>query len=106
MLSHSTFSNPASDAARHFIECKESPGKGLGVFAKEPIPRGTRILSESALLRLNGDTGTARDVVTAYENLTSLQQKLHFELHVHACDKFKITTEREMEQEWEKIPEL
>ncbi|KAF2095804.1 hypothetical protein NA57DRAFT_78584 [Rhizodiscina lignyota] len=42
----------ATDTSRdeYLFEVKESPGKGLGVFVKADIPRGTRILSESPVL--------------------------------------------------------
>jgi hypothetical protein len=51
-------------------------------------------------------TGNAKDIVRAFENLPLLQQTLYLELHGHACDAFKRAAECEMEQKWQDIPEL
>jgi hypothetical protein len=42
---------PSSLDARHLIEVKVTQGKGLGIFAKEKIQRGTRLIAESPLLK-------------------------------------------------------
>jgi hypothetical protein len=58
--------------ARHLIEVKATEGKGLAIFAKEKIPRGTRLVAESPLLKAPVDhtTGGA-DVASAFNNLSA-----------------------------------
>lgn len=51
--------------ADHLIEFKESLQKGGGVFAKANIPRGTRIISEQALLEFDLETVTLKNIVPA-----------------------------------------
>jgi len=91
-----------SDA--HLIEVKDSAPKGLGVFAKANIPCGSCVIAEPALLKVKG--GNAKDIVRAFESLPSSQQSLYLDLHGHACEPFKRAAEREMEQNWQQIPEL
>lgn len=91
----------------NLIEVRESAGKGLGVFAKSKIPRGTRILSERALLKVNREQNSnAKDIVLAFEQLPSSQRELFLKLHGYTCDSFKRAAEREMEQAWQDISEL
>lgn len=85
---------------------KESTLKGLGVFAKVDIPRGTRVLAEPALLKVDRQAVKANDIVEAFKNLPSPQQSLYLDLHGYACDSFKRATESEMGQNWEQIPEI
>jgi len=93
--------------ARHLIERKQSQGRGLDIFATGDIPCGTRIIAEPALLKVNRDTASsAKDIVRAFESLSSSQQKSYLELHGYSCDSFKRAYEHEMDQDWEKIPEL
>jgi hypothetical protein len=99
------FTNSLPDE-RHLIERRESQGRGLGIFATGYIPRGTRIVAEPALLKVSRDTTDAKDIVRAFESLSSSQKKSYLELHDYACDLFKRAAEREMDRDWEKIPEL
>ncbi|KAK2764551.1 hypothetical protein FQN54_009246 [Arachnomyces sp. PD_36] len=92
--------------ARHLIEVKETPPKGLGVFAKANIPRGTRVISEPALLKVTRKAGSAKDIVRAFKNLPLSQQNLYLELYGYACGLFKRSAEHEMGQKWQLIPEL
>lgn len=78
--------------------------KGLGLFAKAHIPRGTRVIAESAILKAKG--GNSKDIVRAFESLPKSQQNLYLELHGYACEPFKCHVEREMEQDWQQIPDL
>ena len=56
-------SNPSLITAKIFVladgnpilELRPVPGKGIGMFTTGPIARGTRILSESAIMHLAGD---------------------------------------------------
>jgi hypothetical protein len=91
----------------NLIEVRESPSKGLGIFAKFNIPRGTRVISEPALLEVRREgNSNAKDIVQTFEELTSSQQELFLQLHGYACDSFKCAAEREMEQAWQDISEL
>lgn len=91
-----------SDAC--LVEVKVSALKGLGVFAKANIPCGSRVLAEPALLEVKGEN--AKDIVRAFESLPLSQQNLYLDLHGYACEPFKRAAEREMEQDWQQIPEL
>ncbi|KAF2868037.1 TPR domain protein [Massariosphaeria phaeospora] len=91
--------------SRHQIEVKASALGGLGVFATTDIPRGTRVIAESALLEINADR-TAKGIVRAFERLSSPQQRCYLELHEFASDTFKRAVENEMGQKWQEIPEL
>lgn len=86
---------------------RESASKGLGIFAKFNIPRGTRVISEPALLEVEREgSSNAKDIVQRFEQLASSQQELFLQLHGYACDSFKCAAEREMEQAWQDISEL
>ncbi|KAL2061305.1 hypothetical protein VTL71DRAFT_7578, partial [Oculimacula yallundae] len=81
--------SPALDA-RNLIEVISMPKKGLGTFAKEKIPRGTRILAESPLLKAAVDPTTGgMNVKDAFNNLTGPQQRAYLELYGYASDDFK-----------------
>jgi hypothetical protein len=100
------FANIVLDA-RHLIEMKESPRKGLGIFAKEDIPRGTRIIAERALLKIDRQNmSDAKDIVVAFESLSFSAQRIYLQLHAYACDRFKSAAEHELGQDWERMPEL
>ena len=86
---------------------RESTSKGLGVFAKSNIPRGTRVISEPALLEVRREANSnAKDIVQVFEQLTSSQQELFLELHGYACHSFQRAAEREMQQDWQDISGL
>jgi preprotein translocase subunit SecB len=87
-------------------EQKESQGKCLGIFATRNIFCGTRILAEAGVLKVNKDTTDAWDIIHAFERLSSSQEKSYLGLHEYACDLFKRATEREIGQDWEKVPQL
>jgi hypothetical protein len=75
--------------ARHLIETRDSPGKGLGIFAKANIPRGTGILAESYLLKVKCDDDeqpTATTIMQAFEKLPPSRQKSYLEIHTFTCD--------------------
>jgi hypothetical protein len=78
----------------------------LGVFAKAKIACGTRVLAEPALVKIDRETGDANDIVRAFQSLPLPQQTLYLELHQHACGAFKRAAKREMERNWQQIPEL
>ncbi|KAF7131479.1 hypothetical protein CNMCM5793_004704 [Aspergillus hiratsukae] len=96
--------------ASHLIEVRESPSKGLGVFAKANIPCGTRVIAEPALLEVSGRdanmNSNANDILQAYESLLPSQQKLYLSLHGFACTLYKEKVERDMRQDWLQLTEL
>jgi hypothetical protein len=91
--------------SRHFMERKPSPGKGLGLFAKENIPRGTRVLAEGALLAAD-DESNAKDIVRVFESLSPSQQDTYLDLHEHAGNRHKLKFTSELGCEWQGIPAL
>ncbi|EXJ89417.1 hypothetical protein A1O3_02484 [Capronia epimyces CBS 606.96] len=59
--------------------------KGLGVFAKVNIPRGTRIVAEAPLMKLDlvGDSTT---IWKAFRKLKPLEKEKYLGLHYLECD--------------------
>jgi hypothetical protein len=71
--------------ARHLIEVRASSGKGQGIFAKTDIPRGTRVIAEPPLLKIDDPkNGDARTIVRAFDSLPISQQNLYLGLHGYA----------------------
>lgn len=97
-----------SQDSRHLIEVRASPGKGLGIFAKANIPRGTRILAESSFIKYNGDETEpfATAIIQAFESLSPSQQHSYLELYSYACDLDKQILESQSGQTWDELPEL
>lgn len=62
--------------ARHLIEIKVSAVQGLGVFATADLPRGTRVIAETALFNLNQENESARDILGAFKKLSVAQQTI------------------------------
>jgi hypothetical protein len=54
----------------------------------------------------NAPQAFAREIIQAFEDLSSAQQTSYLELHAYACDAFKIVIEQELQQSWNEIPEL
>jgi hypothetical protein len=92
--------------SRHMIEVRNSTGKGLGVFATTDIPRGTRVIAETAILKIDPGHGDATNILRAFESLSVSKQSLYLQLHGFACAEFRRAAEREMGQSWEMMPEL
>ncbi|KAJ5503599.1 hypothetical protein N7463_006473 [Penicillium fimorum] len=92
--------------AEDLIEFKESAQKGLGVFAKTNIPRGTRVISENALLEIDIKTVTLNSIVPAFEHLPPSQQKSYLELYGYAGELFKHFVEYETGKSWQELPEV
>lgn len=90
--------------ARHLIEVQETAYKGLGVFAKELIPRGTRILCERLLLPLNGGEDP-REIMSAVERLSDADKKRYFELHPFAAPIRKQHVQKYMKKRWDQVSE-
>ncbi|KAL4948919.1 hypothetical protein BDW69DRAFT_198522 [Aspergillus filifer] len=75
------------------IEIRDSPLGGLGVFAKTDIPKGTRVLAESYLLRVLGadeEDVDAKKIIFAYNALYPSQQEQYLSLHKHIADQLKM----------------
>ncbi|KFX91231.1 hypothetical protein V490_06014 [Pseudogymnoascus sp. VKM F-3557] len=92
---------PSPLDARHLIEVKATHGKGLAIFAKEKIPRGTRLVAESPLLKapIGHSTGGA-SVMHAFNNLSASSQQAYLELHGYASEYTKIR------HNWDKLKDL
>lgn len=58
----------AANPARLLYEERETPGKGIGLFATAPIQSGTRVLSEDPLIVLPDEA----DTVDLYGHIRSL----------------------------------
>ncbi|KAI7970079.1 hypothetical protein EIK77_001469 [Talaromyces pinophilus] len=106
-LNQSQAQPPSCGDSRHLIEVRDSPGKGLGIFAKANIPRGTRILAESSLIKFNeNEQPTAKTIMQAFESLSPSQQESYLELHNYACDLDKQILESQTGQTWDELPEM
>ena len=88
------------------IEVKTSGAKGLGVFAIADIPRGTRVIAEAGLLKIDRNKINANTIVLAFESLPAAQKTTYLELHGFACDAFKRATEHDIGMAWQDLPEL
>jgi hypothetical protein len=85
---------------RWLIEVKETPEKGLGIFAKMQIPRGTRIIAETPLLRATAFSTHCVNVQDAFERLSSAKQHAYLQLHGYASPTLK------KDNNWPSLPEL
>jgi hypothetical protein len=83
-----------------YIEVRALIGKGLGIFAKKSIPRGTRVLAESPLLRATTFSNHGVDVQTAFDNLTPREQEAFLDLHGYASETLK------KDNNWTMLPSL
>ncbi|KAF1952906.1 TPR domain protein, partial [Byssothecium circinans] len=92
--------------SRHLVEMRKSTGKGLGIFAIADIPRGTRVIAEAALLKIDRNNTDARNILYAFESLSASQQGSYLELHGFACAAFRHAAEQEMGRSWQEMPEL
>jgi SET domain-containing protein len=86
--------------ARHLIEIREIPEKGRGIFAKEKISRGTRIVAESPLLKATAVSSHGVNVLTAFNNLSPPKQRAYLDLHGHASETLK------KDNDWDSLPDL
>ncbi|KAK7178113.1 SET domain-containing protein 5 [Paraphaeosphaeria sporulosa] len=86
--------------ARHLIEVRETPENGLGIFAKEKISRGTRIVAESPLLKATAVASHGVAVLPAFHNLSPTKQRAYLGLHGHPSEILK------KDNDWESLPDL
>lgn len=61
-------------------EIRPSPGKGLGVFATENIPRGTRIFADECLFYVIGPKAMISEIEGGFNDLKPTQQKEYLAL--------------------------
>jgi SET domain-containing protein len=90
----------SSHDSRHLVEVKETPEKGLGIFARVRIARGTRIVAEAPLLKATAFSPYGMNVQEPFDRLSSAKQRAYLELHEHASERFK------RENDWKSLPEL
>lgn len=99
-------SNPEHTAkhndARHLIQVQTTAHEGLGVFATQPIPRGTRILCEPLLLPLNGGSDP-REILHAFNALPPTSQTRFLELHPFAAPVRKAHVRKYMNKRWDQL---
>jgi hypothetical protein len=62
------------------FEIRDTLGKGYGIFSTVPIVRGTRLLAEEPLLRINKTHYMAKDVESAVEQLPKEKQMRYWAL--------------------------
>ncbi|KAF7511419.1 hypothetical protein GJ744_004608 [Endocarpon pusillum] len=72
--------------SRQLIHIISAGQKGLGVFAKVNIPRGTRIIAEPPLMKLD-QVGNSITIWKAFNKLKPLEKEKYLELHHLECDK-------------------
>ncbi|KAL1655491.1 hypothetical protein SLS61_001955 [Didymella pomorum] len=64
-----------------YYSIRAIPGKGYGCFALKPIPRGTRILTDTPLLKVPVADYMKADIEAAFQSLTPQQKEEYFTLH-------------------------
>jgi hypothetical protein len=72
---------PQQPIPTKLFEIKAIKGKGLGMFARDPIPRGTTILEEEPLMRLQGQDYTPEEIEAAFQQLTPENKEKFLSLH-------------------------
>jgi SET domain-containing protein len=90
----------SSHDGRHLVEVKQTPEKGLGIFARVRISRGTRIVAEAPLLKATAFSPYGVNVQEPFDRLSSAKQRAYLELHEHASETLK------RDNDWESLPEL
>ncbi|KAF2469916.1 SET domain-containing protein [Lindgomyces ingoldianus] len=95
-----------SQDARHLIEIRPAPGKGLGLFTKERIPQGIRVLAESPIISILSNRNQCSSVFRAFKNLTTLQQTEFLTLCCRTPESLKRKVETELKRDWQQIPEI
>lgn len=85
---------------RHLIEVRETPGKGLGIFARTHIPRGTRIIAEKPLLRATIVSTHGVNVQDSFERLSLAEQHAYLQLYGYASPTLQ------KDNDWASLPEL
>ncbi|KAJ5448332.1 hypothetical protein N7445_003153 [Penicillium cf. griseofulvum] len=103
---YSLFDNPIPATQKISSNSKNRHIKVWVCLPKTNIPRGTRVISENALLEVDIENVTLKSIVSAFELLPPPQQKSYLELHGYAGELFKSIVEREIGKSWRDIPEL
>jgi hypothetical protein len=83
------------------FEIRHAAGKGFGVFAKQLIPRGTRILAEHALVSI---TKADNNIIVAADRLPALHRKALLSLSLNQSRRFSILAL--LEAFWYSIPRM
>lgn len=88
--------------SRHLIEVRVAPGKGLGVFAKVNIPRGTRILAEAAVLKIK-TYPYAQEIIRVFETLGPSAQDSYLNLFSYTNPEGRREFAENMDCDWHEI---
>ncbi|KAF2193110.1 TPR domain protein [Zopfia rhizophila CBS 207.26] len=101
-------SHPDSKApdAHHLISVQKTPSKGLGIFAEENIPRGTRVIAEPLLLSLDGGSEDPNNILRAFEKLSNKEKELYLQFHGFSCQLRKKGVERYIGKTWSRLSSL
>jgi hypothetical protein len=73
---------PANNVDLPFFEQRETPDRGIGLFAVRKIPVGTRIICEAPLLKISKNNFAL--TLKAYCGLSPKQKKIYDSLHAYA----------------------
>ncbi|KAF2763323.1 SET domain-containing protein [Pseudovirgaria hyperparasitica] len=65
------------------FEIKKTPNRGLGVFATQDLPRGTRIMTDTPIIRIEGSECGEDEVMDAYDKLDAFDQAQLLTLEKH-----------------------
>lgn len=67
------------------VEVDPSPGKGEGTFAKEFIPKGTRLISERPILRMSSNDFNDENLKNMVNNLPTTERREFEDLYFPIC---------------------
>ncbi|KAL2057422.1 hypothetical protein ABVK25_002475 [Lepraria finkii] len=67
------------------VEVRPSPGKGKGTFAKEFVPKGTRLISERPILRMSSNYFNDETLKKMVQNLPTTERRDFEDLHCPIC---------------------
>lgn len=86
---------------RHLLEIRETESKGLGIFAREDILRGTLVLSETPLFAFNSSDGsTDAALLSAFASLPSAKTEAYLDLHAYLPPDYPV---RNISEEGRKV---
>ncbi len=82
-------SSGAGSTSSELYEIRPAPGKGMGLFAKQDITRGTRILAEPALMSIDDPECSSRKAVDTFKLLSPDKQAKFMALHEYTSKDVK-----------------
>ncbi|KAK3175859.1 hypothetical protein OEA41_007181 [Lepraria neglecta] len=67
------------------VEVRPSPGKGKGTFAKQFIPKATRLISERPILRMSSNDFNDENLKNMVNNLPTMERCEFEDLYFPIC---------------------